>query len=75
MTKLRTGKRHSRPPLTLKEWRAREALSTYGAAEKLNVSQSFYSKLENNTCGAGGKNAKHIAAITGVPVAVLVGAV
>lgn len=58
---------------TLKAWRG--GRSQADAAEMLGMSQPHYSRLERGTHVTTGPNAKRISDKTGVPIAVLVGAV
>jgi len=60
---------------TLADWRAAQRLSQRQAAELLGLSQVVYSRLERGVQFARGPMAKRIMDITGVPLAVLVGAV
>lgn len=61
-------------PRSLREWRDREDITMNEAAKRLRITQSYYSKLENETSYTRGKLAKRIHQKTQVPVAVLVGA-
>lgn len=64
-----------RPYPDLATWRAAKKLSQGQAAEYLEISQTFYSRLERRMQAAPGKRAKVIMEKTGVPLEVLVGAV
>lgn len=55
-------------------WRSAEHLTQLQAAELLNISLTYYSRLERGVQVARGKRAKTIMAITGVPLEILVGA-
>lgn len=58
----------------LKDWRAAQRLSQRQAADCLGISQGLYAKLELGRRSIKGPKAKRIAELTGVPLAVLVGA-
>jgi len=59
----------------LRTWREAIGCSQVEAAYLLGLSRAQYCNLEQRKSGTTGKRAKYITAKTGVPVAVLVGAV
>lgn len=61
------------PPPDLLTWRTANGLKQIEAAKLLGISQSRYSQIENGL-PMRGKLAKHITAVTRVPIEVLVGA-
>lgn len=72
---LMTMTRDTRKHATLKAWRRALELNQRDASKRLKLSQSHYSKLERGTHITTGPRARGISEKTGVPVAVLVGAV
>lgn len=60
-------------PKTLREWRGAKK-TVKQAAKELDISEGFYSHLENGSRRASGKMAERIRNRTGVPIDVLVGA-
>lgn len=58
----------------LRSWRDAKGFSQRQAAKLLGISQTYYRRLEIREQAASGKRAKTIMAITGVPLAILVGA-
>lgn len=68
-------KRLTRDYPDLKTWRDTLGLSQHEAARVLDMSQSTYARLELRRGGTTGKRARKIWRQTGVPIAVLVGAV
>lgn len=49
----------------LKEKRKEKRLTTYSIAEKIGISQSMYSSIENGSRGVSVDNAKKIAKVLG----------
>ena len=58
----------------LKSWREAHGFNQRQAARLLNISQTYYGRLERREQAATGRRAKTIMAVTGVPLAILVGA-
>jgi len=58
----------------LRSWRLAHGFNQREAARLLDISQTFYGRLERGEQAARGKRAKVIMAQTGVPLEVLVGA-
>ena len=59
---------------TLKEWRDAQRLSQEEAGRVLGISAPSYGRLEMGKLFVKGKKAKRIHEVTGVPLAILVGA-